>query len=932
MATVTLSQTAESTVNVKQFTALEQKVDALVAQLHQLLPQQGQNQQKSKNGRNNGFRSGQISRVPSFQRLNRPLTPESLPETPDVQTPAVQPVLDQADSVVFTERPSAKLAIDILDIIQRYGNNTVSGDVLWPGKAKFMPVVEACVVKNEPIRMVLPAFPFKSPNRRDKTLGSEVDLGEELALMHLNGLCESICEIYDHGASVVIASDGLVYNDLMGIEDSEVWDYGTGIRNIVKRKGLNHISAFRIVDLLNHPNTDRLTREEYLIHAGCYRRELVARFAPRNFDSHAAVVEEEDTRMTYRGYIKFLTKDLMYTKLATDTMNMPNPKKRYKEAIETLAYQMITRGKAFAAAIEDKCGDYVRLSIHPSSGKTKLSVPLIPPPAGGQLMTPWHSSVAVGVDGTFRTVHAANVRETHDLIYQDGRPYYFREKSPLFDFGDLKVEFEHLYPGGLIIRPAAGTGTAPSFKEVDVKKVRKLAEIQSPVVLRGFADTTNRELFINKASEIGEVLPRQAGGLVQEVKDKLHINIMNSESMPMHFDGMYKFVSKKDEKGNEIKDEQGKEIKVQKPPKFQYYTSVAAATKGTVYSLFAASRLFFKYLPAPYSLERLEAARWRLEDGFGDAKISNHPMVVPHPETRAPCLRWHESWPASKTNFSTCEMSIENDTQDLVQLVDQLLYDRRVCLRFTWEQGDILLSDNTAMLHARSAFTGDSDRELLVKYRRYDASSIERDIKVVGSRGTPLGIGASDRHRSFGEESAVFGSLTPKKDVDQSRRNIDISVVSTDLRIKRGPTLQPRFLGFTRLWEDYHLSLDHFQAISPSVYAAYAFIKLFSGLGQVIRKHWSKKPPLSRFQVRYGSIRILAESGNQSIPWAVVMDLIRELQAAVKRGLLGFYSLRLRDVNGVLITFAVTMVGVVVARAGLPEVEGGDSFVNNIIA
>lgn len=30
--------------------------------------------------------------------------------------------------------------------------------------------------------------------------------------MHLNGLCESIAEIYEHGAELVITSDGLVYN------------------------------------------------------------------------------------------------------------------------------------------------------------------------------------------------------------------------------------------------------------------------------------------------------------------------------------------------------------------------------------------------------------------------------------------------------------------------------------------------------------------------------------------------------------------------------------------------------------------------------------------------------------------------------------------------------------------------------------------------
>ena len=131
----------------------------------------------------------------------------------------------------------------------------------------------------------------------------------------------------------------------MGISDAEVWDYSTAVREIIKTKDLKHISTLRIVDLLGHADTKNLDREEYIIHAGCYRRELVAKFGPANFDARQAVINEEDTCLTYRGYIKFLTKDLMYSQLATDTASQPSPKKRYKDAIEALAYQMIHRGK-----------------------------------------------------------------------------------------------------------------------------------------------------------------------------------------------------------------------------------------------------------------------------------------------------------------------------------------------------------------------------------------------------------------------------------------------------------------------------------------------------------------------------------------------------------------------------------------------------------
>ena len=87
-------------------------------------------------------------------------------------------------------------------------------------------------------------------------------------------------------------------------------------------------------------------------------------------------------------------------------------------------------------------------------------------------------------------------------------------------------------------------------------------------------------------------------------------------------------------------------------------------------------------------------------------------LVVPHPVTGVPCIRWHESWPESKTRYSTTEVQIENDEQDITDMVDRLPYDRRVSLRFSWERGDILLADNSSMIHTRIAFTDDYEREL----------------------------------------------------------------------------------------------------------------------------------------------------------------------------------------------------------------------------
>ena len=105
-----------------------------------------------------------------------------------------------------------KMAVDILKVIESYGVDYEKNGGSWKGLESFIPTVEERVKHGEPIRMILPAFPFKSPNARDKVLGTMPDFGEELALAHLNGLCENISQVYEPGADVYISSDGLVYN------------------------------------------------------------------------------------------------------------------------------------------------------------------------------------------------------------------------------------------------------------------------------------------------------------------------------------------------------------------------------------------------------------------------------------------------------------------------------------------------------------------------------------------------------------------------------------------------------------------------------------------------------------------------------------------------------------------------------------------------
>ncbi len=108
---------------------------------------------------------------------------------------------------------AAAVTAQIMSILEHYSMNEANVlGATWLGRSKFEPIVRRCVEAHDPVRMVLPAFPFKSGNRVDKVLGTTPDLGEELAMTRLQALCDDIRAVHSTGAEVVISSDGLVYN------------------------------------------------------------------------------------------------------------------------------------------------------------------------------------------------------------------------------------------------------------------------------------------------------------------------------------------------------------------------------------------------------------------------------------------------------------------------------------------------------------------------------------------------------------------------------------------------------------------------------------------------------------------------------------------------------------------------------------------------
>ncbi|CAO2658028.1 Nn.00g072880.m01.CDS01 [Neocucurbitaria sp. VM-36] len=338
-------------------------------------------------------------------------------------------------------------AVEILRIIESYGLNYERTGT-WDGFETFLPIVTGQVERREPILMLLPGFPFKSPNTKDKVLGVLPDLGEELALKHLDGLAEKIKAIYEFGAEVHITSDGLVYNDLLGVSDETVWNFGQSVRQMATDNGLHNLSFLRLWDLLAHPG-DFQSKEYYLAHSSCIRRELKYRFGDPKFEADMANTSTSDMQMTHTKYLEFLSQDL-----ALNEKHLALSSEDQAANIANTAKEMMARWKAFSAALAAVPTEYVRLSIHDSGGKDKLSMAVIPQQERGALgATPWHSTLVVERNGALRTVQRHKVdKEAYQLVYRHGRPFFYRARSEDGVRNGKNVTFEELYPTGLVVR------------------------------------------------------------------------------------------------------------------------------------------------------------------------------------------------------------------------------------------------------------------------------------------------------------------------------------------------------------------------------------------------------------------------------------------------------------------------------------------------
>jgi len=275
----------------------------------------------------------------------------------------------------------AQRLIDILMKYHRYSNTAMqrchNGFCQSCQKQPREMIVQA-IKKQQPLTLILPAFPAKSANRQ-KTLSAKPDLGEKMGLANLNLLCQSLQHHHQPGVRLIICSDGRVFNDLVLVSNADVQTYQQGIQQIINQDSLHFLSLFSLDDV--YINDDFATMRE----------KLMQDFAEPLEELKQRIRCQSPSLYLFNGIHRFIVED----QLALKPLQSKNQTRLQAKEV---TYEVIRRSNAWSKLLATSFPEALRLSIHPQPcGSDKLGIQFLPAKNGWA--TPWHNVLLKNRDG-----------------------------------------------------------------------------------------------------------------------------------------------------------------------------------------------------------------------------------------------------------------------------------------------------------------------------------------------------------------------------------------------------------------------------------------------------------------------------------------------------------------------------------------------------
>ena len=310
----------------------------------------------------------------------------------------------------------------ILQVIESYLTE-LTPQYIISGRAALLNKIRNLIKKAGLFEIIIPAFPMKSLSL-DKVLGPNADLADLLGLMRLEALARDISKIYSK-VRIIIISDGVVYQDLVGVTKENVLQYNKDVRALASAYCLEHLEFCSVAFLLQKMSL--IGQSEVLGFSKV--RERMLTLVPDDFDVSQQILEDSNFAKVYCGFYRFLLEDLKYQPIMTSC----SCKRQRMFTAKKIARQMLVRTESLTRLINLACGEAVRLSIHGHNNQgPKYAINLLPFGKSDYLRTPWHNVIALRIDGSIQVCRHADIDpDKFSLVKQNGKPWCYRERDQI---------------------------------------------------------------------------------------------------------------------------------------------------------------------------------------------------------------------------------------------------------------------------------------------------------------------------------------------------------------------------------------------------------------------------------------------------------------------------------------------------------------------
>lgn len=258
----------------------------------------------------------------------------------------------------------------------------------------------------------------------------------------------------------------------------------------------------------------------------------------------------------------------------------------------------------------------------------------------------------------------------------------------------MKYTVTILKPFGVLIEAENGKYTV---NDLDINLLKSYFDKEKLVVLRGFTAFDSSDEFADYCAGWGEV-SLWPFGRVLELKRQSNPedHIFDNNYVPLHWDGMYR----------------------PEVPKYQIFHCVDSPEEDQGgRTTFSNTAKVIEEAPAELlDLWRNTTVRYTRKMEFYESTTVS-PIVAQHPFTEQLVMRYNEPPAKEVVDFINPPIiefvGVEDSELEQLQLdLRNALYDDNAYYAHTWQNGDVVISDNFTLLHGREPFTNDAPRHL----------------------------------------------------------------------------------------------------------------------------------------------------------------------------------------------------------------------------